>query len=120
MTGGNNITSRRWSMRMMHRIVVVALALALATATGAGAAGQKASIIEAWFIHNESMGDPVGVEKGFFGNLQVQVIGGGPELFPIDVAMAKARAGEIAFSVAYPCNTLQTRVKKNLPLAGVS
>src|SRR3989442_10908149 len=102
MTGGNNITSRRWNMRMMHRVVVVAVALALATATGAGAAGQKASIIEAWFIHNESMGDPVGVEKGFFGNLQVQVIGGGAGVSPIGRVMAKARAGEIVFGVDYP------------------
>ena len=107
-------------MRMMHRIVIVALALALAIATGAGAAGQKASIIEAWFIHNESMGDPVGVEKGFFGNLQVQVIGGGPGLSPIDRVMAKARAGEIVFGVDYPYNILEAREKQKLPLVVIA
>src|SRR2546427_8989373 len=89
-------------MRMMHRIVIVALALALAIATGAGAAGQKASIIEAWFIHKEAMGDPVGVGKGVFGNLQGQGIGGGAGLSPLDRGMAKATAGEIVFGGGHP------------------
>lgn len=103
-------------MRMMRRVGVVALALAFAVAAGAAAQGQRVSIIEAWFIHNESMGDPTGVEKGFFGNLQVQVIGGGPGLSPIDRVMAKARAGEIAFGVDYPYNILEAREKQGLPL----
>ncbi|MGH2399387.1 MAG: hypothetical protein ACRDF6_06035, partial [bacterium] len=93
----------------IHRIVGLALVLALALSAGALAQGQKVSIIEAWFIHNESMGDPVAVEKGFFGNLQVQVIGGGPGLSPIDRVMAKARAGEIVFGVDYPYNLLEAR-----------
>jgi NitT/TauT family transport system substrate-binding protein len=104
----------------IHRIVGLAVALALALSAGALAQGQKVSIIEAWFIHNESMGDPVAVEKGFFGNLQVQVIGGGPGLSPIDRVMAKARAGEIVFGVDYPYNLLEARVKQRLPLVVVA
>jgi len=104
---------------MMQRTVVVGLALALAASAGVAAQGQRVSIIEAWFIHNESMGDPTGVEKGFFGPLQVQVIGGGPGLSPIDRVMAKARAGEIAFGVDYPYNILEAR-EKGLPLVVVS
>jgi NitT/TauT family transport system substrate-binding protein len=104
----------------IRQVIVLAAALALALSAGAGAQGQKVSIIEAWFIHNESMGDPVGVEKGFFGNLQVQVVGGGPGLSPIDRVMAKARAGEIVFGVDYPYNILEARVKQRLPLVVVA
>ena len=107
-------------MRKIHRVLILGLALALALAPGALAQGQKVSIIEAWFIHNESMGDPVGVEKGFFGNLQVTVVGGGPGLSPIDRVMAKARAGEIVFGVDYPYNILEAREKQKLPLVVVS
>ena len=104
----------------IRQVIVLAAALALAFSAGAGAQGQKASIVEAWFIHNESMGDPVAVEKGFFGTLQVQVIGGGPGLSPIDRVMAKARAGEIVFGVDYPYNILEARVKQRLPLVVVA
>ena len=104
----------------IRQVIVLAAALALALSAGVGAQGQKVSIVEAWFIHNESMGDPVAVEKGFFGNLQVQVIGGGPGLSPIDRVMAKARAGEIVFGVDYPYNILEARVKQRLPLVVVA
>ncbi|MBI2200399.1 MAG: hypothetical protein HYU43_00470 [Armatimonadetes bacterium] len=48
-------------MRNAYRVLILVLVLALALAPGVLAQGQKVSIIEAWFIHNESMGDPVGV-----------------------------------------------------------
>ncbi len=107
-------------MRMLQRAGITALGLALLVAAGAAAQGPKVSIIESWFIHNESMGDPVGVDKSFFGNLQVQVIGGGPGLSPIDRVMAQARAGEIVFGVDYPYNILEAREKQKLPLVVVS
>ncbi|MDR7404912.1 MAG: ABC transporter substrate-binding protein [Armatimonadota bacterium] len=94
--------------------------LVLAMAAGVGAQGQPVSIIEAWFIHNESMGDPVGVEKGFFGPLRVQVIGGGPGLSPIERTMAEAKKGVIAFGVDYPYNILEAREKQKLPLVVVA
>jgi NitT/TauT family transport system substrate-binding protein len=103
-----------------RRVLGLALALVLVLGAGALAQGPKVSIIEAWFIHNESMGDPVAVEKGFFGGLQVQVIGGGPGLSPIDRVMAKARAGEIVFGVDYPYNILEAREKQRLPLVVVA
>jgi NitT/TauT family transport system substrate-binding protein len=107
-------------MRVAFRVLVLGVALAL-LASGVGSAqGPKVSIIEAWFIHNESMGDPVAVDKGYFGNLQVQVIGGGPGLSPIDRVMAKARAGEIVLGVDYPYNILEARTKQNLPLVVVA
>lgn len=107
-------------MRNAYRVLILGLVLALVLAPGVLAQGQKVSIIEAWFIHNESMGDPVAVEKGFFGNLQVTVVGGGPGLSPIDRVMAKARAGEIVFGVDYPYNILEAREKQRLPLVIIS
>ncbi|HEV8340138.1 MAG TPA: ABC transporter substrate-binding protein [bacterium] len=107
-------------MKKAHWMLVAVLMGALVVAPTATAQGQKVSIIEAWFIHNESMGDPVAVEKGYFGNLQVQVIGGGPGLSPIDRVMAKARAGEIVLGVDYPYNILEARTKQNLPLVVVA
>jgi len=104
----------------IRQVMVLAVVLALVLTVGAMAQGQKVSIIEAWFIHNESMGDPVAVEKGLFGNLQVQVIGGGPGLSPIDRVMAKSRAGEIVFGVDYPYNILEAREKQRLPLVVVA
>jgi len=104
----------------IHRVIGLALALALGLSAAALGQGQKVSIIEAWFIHNESMGDPVAVEKGFFGTLQVTVVGGGPGLSPIDRVMAKARAGEIVFGVDYPYNILEAREKQKLPLVVVA
>lgn len=104
----------------IRQVGILAVLLALALTGAAGAQGQPVSIIEAWFIHNESMGDPVAVEKGFFGSLRVQVIGGGPGLSPIDRVMAKARAGEIVFGVDYPYNILEARVKQRLPLVVVA
>jgi len=104
----------------LKRVLVLMAALVLVVATGVAAQGPRVSVIEAWFIHNESMGDPVGVEKGFFGNLQVTVIGGGPGLSPIDRVMAKARAGEIVLGVDYPYNILEAREKQKLPLVVVA
>lgn len=104
----------------IDRMMALAAALALLFSSGVLAQGQKVSVVEAWFIHNESMGDPVAVEKGFFGSLQVQVVGGGPGLSPIDRVMAKARAGEIVFGVDYPYNLLEAREKQHLPLVVVA
>ncbi len=107
-------------MRVWREIVALAAVLILIVATGVVAQGTQVSIIEAWFIHNESMGDPVGVEKKFFGNLQVTVISGGPGLSPIDRVMAEARKGKIALGVDYPYNILEAREKQKLPLVVVA
>jgi hypothetical protein len=62
------------------------------------------TIFEAWFLHNESMGAPTAVEQGFFEGLDVEVVGGGPGLSPIDRVMAETKGGSIAFGVDYPYN----------------
>ncbi len=105
------------------RLLAVVLAVA-ATALTAGqvqAQGKtKVTVFEAWFLHNESMGSPVAVEKGYFEGLDVKVVGGGPGLSPIDRLMAETKGGGIAFGVDYPYNILDAREKQKLPLIAVA
>jgi NitT/TauT family transport system substrate-binding protein len=110
-------------MRTSVRLVVVLLAFVLVTAGTLRAQGMSSvTIFEAWFIHNESMGDPVAVEKGFYKklNLDVKVVGGGPGLSPIDRVVAEAKKGTIVFGVDYPYNILEAREKQKLPLVVVA
>lgn len=110
-------------MRNGVRLAVILLALVLTTAGSLRAQSMSAvTIFEAWFIHNESMGDPVAVEKGFYKklNLDVKVVGGGPGLSPIDRVMAEAKKGTIVFGVDYPYNILEAREKQKLPLVVVA
>jgi ABC-type nitrate/sulfonate/bicarbonate transport system substrate-binding protein len=58
------------------RRLALALVIALAGLTPAAAQTKtKVTVFEAWFIHNESMGSPTAVEKGFFEGLDVKVVG---------------------------------------------
>jgi NitT/TauT family transport system substrate-binding protein len=102
---------------------LLALALAVVLAGPPPADAQvktKVTVFEAWFIHNESMGSPTAVEKGFFEGLDVKVVGGGPGLSPIDRVMAETRGGGVAFGVDYPYNILEAREKQKLPLVVVA
>ena len=100
--------------------IVVALGVALFVVAGAAAqGGPKVSIVETWSISSESMGDPVGIDKGFFGNLQVQIVNS-PGQSPIDRVLALARAGEIVFGIDYPYNVLEARETQKLPLVVVA
>lgn len=78
----------------------------------------KVSMIESWFIHAESIGDPVAVDKGFYkaAGLDVTVVPGGPGLSPIDRVMAESKAGKLVFGIDYPYNLLEARQKQKLPL----
>jgi NitT/TauT family transport system substrate-binding protein len=110
-------------MRKSLGLMAVLVALILAGAGGPAAWGMsQVTIIEAWFIHNESMGDPVAVEKGFYKqlNLDVKVVGGGPGLSPIDRVMAEAKKGAIVLGVDYPYNILEARERQKLPLVVVA
>ncbi len=110
-------------MRTALRLGVILLAVVLSSTGAIRAQSMSAvTIFEAWFIHNESMGDPVAVEKGFYKklNLEVKVVGGGPGLSPIERTMAEVKKGVIAFGVDYPYNILEARVKQKLPLVVVA
>jgi NitT/TauT family transport system substrate-binding protein len=101
----------------------LALSLVLLVASSLKVGAQehtRVTVFEAWFIHNESMGTPTAVEKGFFSGLDVTVIGGGPGLSPIERVMAEARKGGIVFGVDYPYNVLEAREKQKLPLVVVA
>ncbi len=109
-------------MKTLVRLAALGLAAAvLAAASGLAAQTKtKVTIFEAWFIHNESMGSPTAVEKGFFDGLDVKVVGGGPGLSPLDRVMAETKGGSIAFGVDYPYNLLEAREKQKLPLVAVA
>lgn len=82
----------------------------------------KVSMIESWFIHAESIGDPVAVEKGLYKavGLDVTVVAGGPGLSPIDRVMAESKAGKLVFGIDYPYNLLEARQKQKLPLVVIA
>lgn len=110
-------------MRTRAGFVVAVLACVVVSAGTLRAQGMSSvTIFEAWFIHNESMGDPVAVEKGFYKklNLDVKVVGGGPGLSPIDRVVAEAKKGTIVFGVDYPYNILEARERQKLPLVVVA
>jgi NitT/TauT family transport system substrate-binding protein len=109
------------AMTPLPRLLALALVVALGGLSAADAQTKtKVTVFEAWFIHNESMGTPTGVEKGFFEGLDVKVVGGGPGLSPIDRVMAESKSGSIAFGVDYPYNILEAREKQKLPLVVVA
>lgn len=107
-------------MNRRHLLTALPVAgLALGHGTSAvGAENQPATIIESWFIHAESVGDPVAVEKGFYGEagLDVTVVPGGPGLSPIDRVMAESRNGALVLGIDYPYNLLDARQRQGLPL----
>ncbi len=105
----------------MHRSRQLLMGLVFSTglAASAGAAElQPTTMIESWFIHAESIGDPVAVEKGFYrdAGLDVTVVPGGPGLSPIGRVMAEARSGKLVFGIDYPHNLLEARQRQQLDL----
>ena len=101
------------------RTALWALALAVGGATAAAAAElEPATMIESWYIHAESVGDPVAVEKGFYreAGLDVTVVPGGPGLSPIGRVLAEARSGKLVLGIDYPYNLLEARQKQGLDL----
>jgi NitT/TauT family transport system substrate-binding protein len=107
-------------MATIRRLLLALALLVAGTAPADAQERQKVTVFEAWFIHNESMGTPTAVEKGFFTTLDVRVVGGGPGLSPIDRVMAEAKKGGIVFGVDYPYNVLEARQKQRLPLVVVA
>lgn len=111
----------KWRMLIALRLLALALVLALAVLPPGEAMNKtRVTVFEAWFIHNESVGSPTADEKGFFGDLEVRVVGGGPGLSPIDRVVAETKGGGIAFGVDSPYNILEAREKQKLPLVAVA
>src|SRR4030042_4321268 len=58
---------------------------------------KEAIVHEAWFVHMESAGGWVAVDKGYYGKVKVKEVQGGPGVSPIQKVVAAVRAGNIAF-----------------------
>ena len=86
------------------------------------AIGQEKEVIvhEAWFVHMESAGGWVAVDKGFYGKVKVKEVQGGPGISPIQKVVAAVRAGNIAFGNDYPENIIRAREKEGIDLVAVS
>ena len=81
---------------------------------------KEAIVHEAWFVHMESAGGWVAMEKGFYGRVKVKEVQGGPGISPIQKVVAAVRAGNIAFGNDYPENIIRAREKEGIDLVGLS
>ena len=82
---------------------------------------EKETIVhEAWFVHMESAGGWVAMDKGFYGKVKVKEVQGGPGISPIQKVVAAVRAGNIAFGNDYPENIIRAREKEGIDLVAVS
>src|SRR5512136_1257698 len=81
---------------------------------------KEAMVHEAWFVHMESAGGWVAMEKGFYGKVKVNEIQGGPGIAPVQKVVAAVRAGNIAFGNDYPENIIRAREKEGSELVALS
>jgi NitT/TauT family transport system substrate-binding protein len=81
---------------------------------------QEITVHEAWSIHMESAGGWVAVDRGFYRNLTVKEVQGGPAISPIQEVVAATRAGNIAFGIDSPENIIRAREKEGIDLVAVS
>jgi len=81
---------------------------------------KEATVHEAWFVHMESAGGWVAVDKGFCGKIKVKEVQGGPGISPIQKVVAAVRAGNIAIGNDYPENIIRAREKEGIDLVALS
>jgi NitT/TauT family transport system substrate-binding protein len=81
---------------------------------------KEAMVHEAWFVHMESAGGWVAVDKGFYGKMKLKEVQGGPGISPIQKVVAGARAGNIVFGNDYPENIIRAREKEGINLVALS
>jgi len=74
---------------------------------------------EAWFVHMESAGGWVAMDKAFYGKVKVKEIQGGPGISPIQKVVAAVRGGNIAFGNDYPENIIRAREKEGIDLVAL-
>jgi len=105
----------------MKRSWLCLVLLALITIPFSAVAQEKEAIVhEAWFVHMESAGGWVAMDKGFYGKVKVKEVQGGPGISPIQKVVAAVRAGNIAFGNDYPENIIRAREKEGIDLVVVS
>jgi NitT/TauT family transport system substrate-binding protein len=81
---------------------------------------KEAIVHEAWFVHMESAGGWVAMDKNFCGKVKVKEVQGGPGISPIQKVVAAVRAGNIAFGNDYPENIIRAREKEGIDLVALS
>ena len=81
---------------------------------------KEVMVHEAWFVHMESAGGWVAMDKAFYGKAKVKEVQGGPGISPIQKVVAAVRAGNIAFGNDYPENIIRAREKEGIDLVAVS
>jgi NitT/TauT family transport system substrate-binding protein len=81
---------------------------------------KEAIVHEAWFVHMESAGGWVAMDKNFYGKVKVKEVQGGPGISPIQKVVAAVRAGNIAFGNDYPENIIRAREKEGIDLVALS
>jgi len=105
----------------MKRFYSILVILALIILPFPVIAQEKEAIVhEAWFIHMESAGGWVAMNKGLYGKVKVKEVQGGPGISPIQKVVAAVRAGNIAFGNDYPENIIRAREKEGIDLVAVS
>jgi NitT/TauT family transport system substrate-binding protein len=82
--------------------------------------GKEVVVHEAWFVHMESAGGWVAVDKGFYGKVKVREVQGGPGISPIQRVVSAVRAGNIAFGNDYPENLIRAREKEGIDLVALT
>ncbi len=83
------------------------------------AIGQEVLVHEAWYVHVESAGGWVAMDKGFYGKLKIREVQGEPGISPIQKVVAAVRAGSIAFGNDYPENLIRAREKEGIDLVAL-
>ncbi len=81
---------------------------------------KEVMVHEAWFVHMESAGGWVAMDKAFYGKAKVKEVQGGPGISPIQKVVAAVRAGNIAFGNDYPENILRAREREGIDLVALS
>ena len=85
----------------------------------ASAQEKEVLVHEAWFVHMESAGGWVAMDKAFYGKVKVKEIQGGPGISPIQKVVAAVRGGNIAFGNDYPENIIRAREKEGIDLVAL-
>jgi NitT/TauT family transport system substrate-binding protein len=105
---------------MKNNWLILSLIAVMAIPFSAAAQDKEAVVHEAWFVHMESAGGWVAMDKGFYGKAKVNEVQGGPGISPIQKVVAAVRAGNIAFGNDYPENIIRAREREGIDLVAVS
>ena len=105
---------------MKRLLSFVMLVMFISLPCHAVAQEKEVMVHEAWFVHMESAGGWVAMDKAFYGKAKVKEVQGGPGISPIQKVVAAVRAGNIAFGNDYPENIIRAREKEGIDLVAVS